>query len=107
MVGEAKPCMIGIVSMLRAVALLCAAMLIMQAMAARTLLHHSVSRPACPDDGADGGSSLISDEALAARRVVIARPSAPRQSRWDGPEVSAVPSPAPDEIPHVPKPFLA
>jgi len=92
--------------MLRAAALLCAAMLMMQATAARTL-SHSVSRSACTDDGADGGSSLISDEALAARRVVIGRPSAPRKSRWDGPEVPVVPSPAPDEILHVPRALLA
>ena len=93
--------------MLRAAALLCAAMLMMHAMAAHTLLQHSVSRSACADDSADGGSSLICDEALAARRVVIARPAASRQSRWDGPEVSAVLSPAPDEILHVPKALLA
>jgi hypothetical protein len=93
--------------MLRAAALVCVAMLTMQAMAARTLLHHSVSRSACTDDGTDGGSTLIADEALAARRVVIARPPVPRQSRWDGPQISAVASPAPDEILHVPKALLA
>ena len=105
--GEAALRVIRVAMMLRAAALLCAAMLMTQAMAARTLLHHSVSRSACPDDGADGGCSLISDEGLAARCVVIVRPSSSRQSRWDGPEVSAAPSPAPDEILHVPKPFLA
>jgi hypothetical protein len=93
--------------MLRVTALLCAAML-MQAMAARTLLEHSACRSACSDDaGSDGGYAGASDEALAARRVVIEQPAPPRQSRWDGPELSAAPSPAPDEILHVPKPLLA
>jgi len=105
--GDDKPRVIRVVTMLRAVALLCAAMLMMQAMAARTVLDHRVTRSACADDGADGGCSPTSDEALAARHVVIAQPAAPRQSRWDGPELSIVASPAPDEILHVPKPVLA
>jgi hypothetical protein len=93
--------------MLRAAAVLCAAMVMMQALAARTVLEHSVTRSACADDGADGGCSPSCVEALAARRVVIARPAAPRQSRLDGPELSVVASPAPDDILHVPKPVLA
>jgi len=91
--------------MLRAAALLCAVML-MQAMTARTLLDHPASRSICTDDDAAGGSST-SDEALTTRRLVIAQPAAPRQTRWNGPELSVVPSPAPDEILHVPKPLLA
>jgi hypothetical protein len=93
--------------MLRVTGLLCAAMLMMQALAARTVLDNRVTRSACADDGADGGCSPTSDEALAARHVVIAQPSAPRQRRWDGPEPSVVASPAPNEILHVPKPVLA
>jgi hypothetical protein len=94
--------MIGLVTMLRAAALLCAAMLMMQAMAACTPLGHPASRSVCTDDDADGGPST-GDEALTIRRVLIARPAASRQSRWDGPELSVVPSPAPDEILHVPR----
>jgi hypothetical protein len=91
----------------RAAAVLCAAALVMQAIAGRTVLEHSVTRSACADDGADGGCSPTCDEALPARRVVIGQPAAPRQGRWDGPEISVVASPAPDEIPHVPKPVPA
>jgi hypothetical protein len=92
--------------MFRVAAILCAAMLMMQAMAARTSLEHPASRSVCTDDDADGGSST-SDEALTTRRLVIAQPAAPRESRWDGPELSVVLSPAPDDILHVPKPLLA
>jgi len=92
--------------MFRVAALVCAAMLMMQAMAARTSLEHPASRSVCADDDADGGSST-SDEALTTRRLVIAQPAAPRESRWDGPELSVVLSPAPDDILHVPKPLLA
>ena len=93
--------------MARAAALLCAAVLVMQAIAARTVPEHPVTQSACADDGADGGCWPTSDEALAARHVVVAPPAAPRQSRWDGLELSVVASPAPDEIPHVPKPVPA
>jgi hypothetical protein len=92
--------------MLRAAVLLCAVMLMMQAMAARTPLEHPASRSACTDDDAEGAPST-GDEALITRRVVIAQPEAPRQSRRHGPELSVVASPAPDEILHVPKPLLA
>lgn len=89
--------------MLRAVALLCAAMLV-PVIAARALPDHAVS--ACPDDGADGYAAA-SDEALAARYVVIGSPASSRQTRWDGPEPLPGPSPAPDDILHVPKPIVA
>jgi hypothetical protein len=105
--GDDKPRVIRVVTMPRVTALLCAAVLMMQALAARTVLEQSVTQSACADDGADCGCSPTSDEALAARHVVIAQPAAPRQSRWDGPEPSVVASPAPDEILHVPKPVLA
>jgi len=106
-VGEAVHRVIRVVTMVRVAALLCAAML-MQTMAARALLEHSACGSACSDDlGSDGSCAGASDEALAARRVVIVQPPPPRQSRWDGPELSVAPSPAPDEILHVPKPLFS
>jgi len=93
-----------IVSMLRAAALLCTALLV-QVIAARALPEHAVS--ACPDDSADGGYVPTSDEALAAPCVVIGSPAASRQTRWDGPELLPGPCPAPDDILHVPKPLVA
>jgi hypothetical protein len=90
--------------MLRAAALLCAVTLV-QVVAARALPEHAVS--VCPDDGAGGGYVPTSDEALAARRVVIGSPASSRQTRWDGPALLPRPSPAPDEILHVPKPRVA
>jgi hypothetical protein len=91
--------------MLRAAAaVLCAAMLV-QVITARALPEQAVS--ACPDDGADGGYAPSSDEALAARWPVIGSPVSSRQTRWDGLELLPGPSPAPDEILHVPKPLVA
>jgi hypothetical protein len=90
--------------MLRAAALLCAVMLV-QVIAARAQPEHAVS--ACPDDGADGGYAPIADEALAGCGAVIGSPASFRQTRWYGPDLLPGPSPAPDEILHVPKPFVA
>jgi hypothetical protein len=103
--GHATLRVIRVFAMFRTAVLLCAVMLT-QAIAAPTLLEHSVCQSACPDDASDEGSSLTCDEVLAARRVVIAQPASPR-GRWHGPEPSSVPSPAPDEILHVPKLLLA
>ena len=97
--------MIRVVTMLRVAAVLCVLML-MQAQVAGPLLKHSVCQSACPEDGSDDGRSLT-DEALVVERVVIAHPSSPRLHHWNGPRVAAAPSPAPDEILHVPKQLLA
>ena len=91
--------------MLRAAAaVLCAAMLV-QVIAARALPEHAVA--ACPDDGADGGYAPSSEEALAARWLVVGSPASSPQTRWYSPELLPGPSPAPDEIVHVPKPLVA
>ena len=99
--------------MLRASVLVCAVIL-MQVMTARTLRGHSVPGSAFPDDRSDGGCSptdaasiLCEDEALPHRRVAIAQPPLPRLHRWLGFERATAPSPAPDEILHVPKRLLA
>jgi len=86
--------------MLRAAALLGAAMLV-HGIAARALPEHPVL--ACPGDGADDGCAPTSDEAIAVRCLVSGRPASSRQTRWDGTELLPGPSPAPDEILHVPK----
>jgi len=96
---------IPVPTMLRTAALLCTVVL-MQAVTARAVPQHPVCQSACPDDGSDGGCAVSSDEALAARRIEIV-PPAPRLGRWHGPELAVAPSPAPDEILHVPKALLA
>ena len=90
--------------MLRAAGLLCAVMLV-PVVAARALPEHAVS--ACPDDAADAGHAPTADAALAALGSVIGSPASSRQARWYGPELLPGPSPAPDEILHVPKPLVA
>jgi hypothetical protein len=90
--------------MVRAAALLCAAMLV-QVIAARALPDLPVS--ACPDEGAHGADAAAFDEALPARCVPIGSPASSRQTRWDGSELLPGPSPAPDDILHVPKPITA
>jgi hypothetical protein len=90
--------------MLRAAALLCAVMLV-PVIAARAQPEHAVS--ACPDDGADGGCAPTADEVLAAWGAVIGSPASSPQARWYGRELLPGPSPAPDEILHVPKPLVA
>jgi len=104
--GEGAPRVLRVVTMLRAAALICVVVL-MQGIALRSLLEHPARWSACLDDDGDGGCSLIGDESLAARRVVVPEPPSPRQSRWHGSEVSVPPSPAPDEILHVPRQLLA
>jgi len=91
--------------MIRTAVLLCAVMLI-QAMAVRALPQLPVCRSVCPDDGADDGCSAARDEALAGERDVLVQPPSSRPRRWDGPPLSVALSPAPDEIPHVPKPLV-
>jgi len=90
--------------MLRAAALLCAVMLV-PVIGARALPEHAVS--ACSDDDADAGYAPTADEALAAWGVVIGSPASSPQTRWYSPELLPGPSPAPDEILHVPKPLVA
>jgi len=99
--------------MLRAAVLVCAVILT-PAMTARTLLGRSVPGSAFPGDPSDGGCSptdaasiCCDDEALPHRRVAIAQPPLPRLHRWLGFERAIAPSPAPDEILHVPKRRLA
>ena len=92
--------------MLRAVALL-AAVMVLQGMTAHALLERSVCPSACPDDGSNDGCSGTSDEALAAFRVAMAHVPSPKLHRLYAPELAIAPSPAPDEILHVPKPLLA
>ena len=98
--------------MFRAAVLVCVVILT-SAMTARTLLGHSVPGSAFPDDRSDGGcsptdgSSICDDEALPHRRVAIVQPPLPRLHRWLGFERATAPSPAPDEILHVPKGRLA
>jgi len=104
------PRVIGAITMVRIAVLLCAVVLI-QATAARALLEHPVCQAACPEDasngGSDGGCSLLGDETIAARRVMMAQPGSPRPGRWYGAVLASAPSPDPDEILHVPKPQLA
>jgi hypothetical protein len=102
--GEGAARVLRVVAMLRAAALLCAAMLV-HVIAARALPEHTVS--ACGDDDADAGYAPTADEALAARWVVLGFPASSRQTRWDGLALLPGPSPAPDEILHVPKPLVA
>ena len=91
--------------MVRAAVLLCTVLLV-QGTSTRMLAEPPTSRSACSDDGADAGGVAASDDALASQRVVP-DPPASRWNRWEWPERSAVSSPAPDEILHVPKRPLA
>jgi len=89
--------------------------MLMQAMTtARMLPEHSVRRSSSPDDGAGDASPLTSiseiccpDEAPAVQRLVTVEPPSARPHRWRGPALALAPSPAPDEILHVPKTTLA
>ena len=94
--------------MLRTTLLVCAIVLA-HAVAARATLGHQACEPACAGDAADAGcdSGLCSpDEAPALRTAVIAPPGA-GLLRWRAPVLPAAPSPAPDEIAHVPRSFSA
>ena len=95
--------------MFRVGVLLCAVILT-QAVTVRTLSEHPAPRATCPDGTPDGGSydsCAFWEEAVVAQRVALPQPPSPCLHSWHGPALAVVPSPAPDEIPHVPKPFLA